>query len=94
MGLDSLMAIELRNRVQQQLEIELPVTTYLENQSLVQLTQQLEEKFLKSNPSQTAGQGVVNAVVHSVPFGYKTTPFLRSQRSRETAKTGKTRGTI
>jgi NADPH:quinone reductase-like Zn-dependent oxidoreductase/SAM-dependent methyltransferase/acyl carrier protein len=84
MGLDSLMAIELRNHVQQQLEIELSVTTYLQNRSIVQLAQQLEEKYLipkghaLSNPSQAAAQRVVNAVVHKT----------------KTAKTRKIRVTI
>ncbi len=41
LGLDSLMAIELRNRIEQQMEVSLPVVTLLQGPSVQQLAAQL-----------------------------------------------------
>jgi NADPH:quinone reductase-like Zn-dependent oxidoreductase/acyl carrier protein len=48
-GLDSLMALELKNRFEKQLEITLPVSTFLEGRSLAQLTRNISDLFDSGN---------------------------------------------
>jgi acyl transferase domain-containing protein/phospholipid N-methyltransferase len=71
MGLDSLMAIELRNQVQKELAIELPVIIYLDNSSIAQLAEQILGSYMGTT---TSSQRVVNAKDDSVTLGHQTTP--------------------
>ena len=59
MGLDSLMAIELRNRIMTELGVDVPVEKFLENPSIVQLADLLLEQLtlaslILSEPSSAA----------------------------------------
>ena len=86
MGLDSLMAIELRNRVQKELAIELPVVIYLDNRSIVQLVEQIEEMYLISKAALAEGRAVSTPSLASQPVVKpvvrKTTPATKTRKMR------------
>ncbi|NEQ65701.1 MAG: SDR family NAD(P)-dependent oxidoreductase, partial [Symploca sp. SIO2D2] len=48
MGLDSLMSIELRNRIQSQLEVDVPITKFMEGITIAALSNELTQQL---NPS-------------------------------------------
>ena len=45
LGMDSLMAIELRNRIQQLLKVQIPVAKFLEDISLMETIDSLLDQF-------------------------------------------------
>ncbi|MEH2065681.1 MAG: type I polyketide synthase [Nostoc sp.] len=49
MGLDSLMAVELRNRLRTELEINIPITKFLDGVSVVDLTKFVREQLFEMN---------------------------------------------
>jgi malonyl CoA-acyl carrier protein transacylase len=53
LGLDSLMAIELKNQVENNLEVLIPVTKLLERPSIAQLTEELFQQVTTKNLSST-----------------------------------------
>jgi acyl carrier protein len=67
MGLDSLMAIELRNRVQKELTIELPVTAYLDNSSIARIGELILADHFQSDEATLVGQGTTNRKDDSPP---------------------------
>ncbi len=54
MGLDSLMAVEMRNWIENQMEIQVPISSLMRTESLAQLTQQLCEIIDGSGISMTS----------------------------------------
>ncbi len=63
MGLDSLMVVELRNRLKAELEINIPITKFLDGVSIVGLTNFIGEQLLDVNSISKAA--VVSAVTSS-----------------------------
>ncbi|NEO74121.1 MAG: SDR family NAD(P)-dependent oxidoreductase [Moorea sp. SIO3H5] len=49
MGLDSLMSIELRNRIQSQLEVDVPITKFMEGITIAALSNELNEQRTQSS---------------------------------------------
>ena len=49
MGLDSLMAVELRNRLMTELEVDIPMAKFIEGPSIVQMTELLLEQLAVAN---------------------------------------------
>ncbi len=49
MGLDSLMSIELRNRIQSQLEVDVPITKFMEGITIAALSNELNEQRNQSS---------------------------------------------
>ncbi|GHO45000.1 beta-ketoacyl reductase [Ktedonospora formicarum] len=50
LGLDSLMAIELKNRIEQELQVRIPIVTFLQGPSIRQLATQLLEQLPEATP--------------------------------------------
>ncbi|HYX51281.1 MAG TPA: beta-ketoacyl reductase, partial [Ktedonobacteraceae bacterium] len=51
LGLDSLMAIELKNRIELDLNVRIPIVTFLQGPSIAQFTLQLLDQLAESPPS-------------------------------------------
>jgi acyl carrier protein len=51
LGLDSLMAIELKNRIELDLNVRIPIVTFLQGPSIAQFTLQLLEQLAEAPPS-------------------------------------------
>jgi len=49
MGLDSLMSIELRNKIQSELEVDVPITKFMEGITIAALSNQLNEQLNQSD---------------------------------------------
>ncbi|NEP88099.1 MAG: hypothetical protein F6K18_15380, partial [Okeania sp. SIO2C2] len=49
MGLDSLMSIELRNRIQSELEVDIPITKFMEGITIAALSNELNGKITQSD---------------------------------------------
>ncbi|NEQ02898.1 SDR family NAD(P)-dependent oxidoreductase, partial [Moorena sp. SIO3F7] len=49
MGLDSLMSIDLRNQIQSDLEVDVPITTFMEGISIATISNQLNEQLNQSD---------------------------------------------
>ncbi|NEP36450.1 beta-ketoacyl reductase [Moorena sp. SIO3B2] len=49
MGVDSLMALELRNRVKSQLEVTLPVTKFIAGLTIADISQELNQQLAQSD---------------------------------------------
>ncbi len=47
MGLDSLMALELRNRILRDLEVDIPITSFIEGITITNLSNQLNEQLIQ-----------------------------------------------
>lgn len=54
LGLDSLMSIEVRNRLKQLLTVELPVTTFLDNLPMQALVEQINTHYTTTAPAPAA----------------------------------------
>ncbi|KAB8332382.1 type I polyketide synthase [Scytonema tolypothrichoides VB-61278] len=54
MGLDSLMVIELRNRLKADLAVDIPITKFLDGLSIVSLTKLVSEQLFKVNSTSKA----------------------------------------
>jgi aryl carrier-like protein len=49
LGLDSLMAIELKNRLEGDLAIRIPIVTFLQGPSITQFAQQIRQQLAEAN---------------------------------------------
>ena len=49
-GLDSLMAVELRNRVRSQLELDVPLVTFMDDASITRLATELSLRLAAIKP--------------------------------------------
>ncbi|NEO10705.1 beta-ketoacyl reductase, partial [Moorena sp. SIO3I8] len=49
MGIDSLMSIELRNKIQSELEVDVPITKFMEGITIAALSNELNEEITKSS---------------------------------------------
>ncbi|MUG96552.1 SDR family NAD(P)-dependent oxidoreductase [Scytonema sp. UIC 10036] len=54
MGLDSLMVVELRNRLRAELEVNIPITKFLDGVNVVGLTQFISEQLVEDNSTSNA----------------------------------------
>src|SRR5262249_30712793 len=57
LGLDSLVALELKNRIQIDLGVALPIVTFFENPDITQLAAHLHNQLAATSPPSTAGGG-------------------------------------
>ncbi|MFS0518988.1 type I polyketide synthase [Nostoc sp. UIC 10607] len=69
MGLDSLMVIELRNRLRAELEVDIPVAKFLDGLSVISLTKLVSEQLFEVNSTSKA-------------FGAPTTTSSKNSRIR------------
>jgi phthiocerol/phenolphthiocerol synthesis type-I polyketide synthase D len=51
LGLDSLMAVELRNRVDALLHIDVPVVKFMEDQSVLELADEIDRRMTTEGPA-------------------------------------------
>jgi myxalamid-type polyketide synthase MxaB len=96
MGLDSLMAIELKNKVERRLKIVIPMTAFLHEPSVASLARHTSEAFSTTSADQHAGSDATakdagdngSSSVVSAPQANKVQPpkFLRTTEA--TSKTG------
>jgi len=65
LGLDSLMAIELKNRIELELKVRIPIVTFLQGPSIEQFTRQVLEQITTIAPEEAADSGVAsNQEIH------------------------------
>ena len=57
LGFDSLMAVEIKNRIETDLQVEIPMVKLLEGQSINQLSDFLSKKLAASTFVKIDGQG-------------------------------------
>nr|QCP68994.1 VatP [Moorena producens ASI16Jul14-2] len=54
MGLDSLMAVELRNQIQIELRVDIPATIFMEGITIIALATEIKQKLIiKTDKNQT-----------------------------------------
>jgi myxalamid-type polyketide synthase MxaB len=58
LGLDSLMAVEMRNRIISQLNIEVPVANFIEGYNITKLAQLLFEELVLTDLKESASENV------------------------------------
>lgn len=58
LGLDSLMAIELKNRIEQALQVRIPIVTFLQGPSIAQFSTQLLEQLPSVTPEEATSAPV------------------------------------
>jgi myxalamid-type polyketide synthase MxaB len=83
LGMDSLMAIELRNRLQKSLQIKIPAAKFLEGITLTGIIDFLLEQFQTEHDAATTT--MKNAVKHN-EHGWETLAALPSETSLSKVK--------
>ena len=80
LGLDSLMAIELKNRLELELVVRIPIVTFLQGPSIVQFTAQLLDQLqTKREEVARAPQSQIPTVVNADSLGRQDAAQLLSQ---------------
>ncbi len=79
MGIDSLMAIEIRNQVQTDLEVDIPITKFMEDVNLTTLVIELNEQLTQTDSKQNVTskqEETLPTDVYPLSYGQKALWFL------------------
>ncbi len=79
LGVDSLMAMEIRNRVQTDLKIDIPITKFMEEIDVATLTIELNDQLTQIDPQPnllSATESKISADTYPLSYGQKALWFL------------------
>lgn len=76
LGLDSLMAIQLKNQIEKQLAVSVPVTTFLRGDSVAQLTEQLLGQLAAPSKATAPLAATEDVVEHPLSKGQSALWFM------------------
>jgi amino acid adenylation domain-containing protein len=79
MGIDSLMAVELRNRIKTKLEVDVPITKFIEGDSIVSLSADISQQLSQSN--QTPSETSLPTIVTNPDQRYQPFPLNEIQQA-------------
>ncbi|MFC7440505.1 amino acid adenylation domain-containing protein [Laceyella putida] len=76
LGLDSMMAVELRNRIEKDLRFTLPMVTFLQGPSLNELIERLDEGLSEQEPNMQENWEPVEKREYPLSYGQRSLWFL------------------
>ncbi len=85
LGLDSLMAIELKNRMEHELTVRIPIVTFLQGPTIEQFSAQMREQLAETLALQTVPPGPQNAVATPAPQAAQRLTALQGADAQQEA---------